>query len=151
MKILTIQSDNVDITQRVYADLSKCNHATVLPVYQRLFSDYNGKYHTDYSAFFWGFTNLLTDDLKSAAIRAFEMIGERPMSDKVFILEVPDAICLETDFYNYSDEIYAYEFPNELDSCWESIYEDRNAERQVIFPYIDPDMILESYRIGYFF
>ena len=33
-------------------------------------------------------------------------------------------------------------YPDELESIWDSIYEKRESERQVIFPYIDPKMIL---------
>ena len=148
MKVLTIQSENIDINKRVYADPSKCNHLNALPVYKRLFSDYNSKHSTTYSSFFWGFSKLLTNDLNQAVKRACEMIGQDLTEGKVLILDIPRNLCLETDFYNFSDEIYSFEYPNELDSCWESIYEKRNSERQVIFPYIDTEMILYSFDLS---
>ena len=87
----------------------------------------------------------MTDDLEKAVKRACETINTH--EGKIFILEVPDELCLETDFYNFSDEIYANNYPDELDSCWESIYEDRESERQVIFLYIDPNMVLMVKRL----
>ena len=140
MKVSTIQSMDLDTSSRVYADASKCNHNNALEVYKRLFNDYNQKHNTDYNSFFWGFSELLTDDLEEAVDRACEMIGN--YQGQVFVLEVPDELCLETDFYNFSDEIYAHMYPDELESMWNSIYEKRENERQVIFPYIDPNMIV---------
>lgn len=140
MKVLTIQSNELNVNERVYADGSKCNHTNALEVYKRLFNDYNQKKNTNYNSFFWGFTELLTDDLEEAVDRACEMI--RVYDGKVMVLDVPDELCLETDFYNFSDEIYAHMYPDELESMWDSIYEKRESERQVIFPYIDPNMIL---------
>lgn len=140
MRVLTIQSMDLDTSSRVYADGSKCNHTNALEVYKRLFNDYNQKKNTNYNSFFWGFTELLTDDLEEAVDRACEMI--RVYDGKVMVLDVPDELCLETDFYNFSDEIYAHMYPDELESMWDNIYEERDSERQVIFPYIDPDMIL---------
>lgn len=141
MKVLTIQSDILDITRKTFADAKRCNHKDALPVYRRLFDDYNKKYGTHYESFFWGFSKLCTDDLVNAVGRACEMIGLEEVAGQALILDVPDEICLETDFYNFSDEIYAFMYPKELESCWASIYEKRNSERQVIFPYIEPDMI----------
>ena len=63
---------------------------------------------------------------------------------KVLVLEIPDELCLETDFYNFSDEIFAYQYPDELESYWDSIYDDRDSEKQVIFPYIDPKWIIQE-------
>ena len=140
MKVLTIQCMDLNIETKVYANPLKCNHPNALEVYQRLFNDYNQKKSTNYNSFFWGFSKLLTNNLDEAIKRACEMIGT--YHGKVFVLEIPDELCLETDFYNFSDEIYAYEFPNELESIWESIYEERNAERQVIFPYIESNIII---------
>lgn len=98
--------------------------------------------HTDYKSFFWGFSRLFTNDLNEAIKRAKEMIGAN--SGKILILEAPYELCLETDFYNFTDEIFADIYPNELESCWSSIYDKRDAEKQVIFPYIDPSMIIKE-------
>ena len=149
MKILTIQSENLQINDREYANGS-CNYKHALPIYHRLFDDYNKKYQTNYTAFFWGFSKLLTNNLDEAVKRASEMIGLfelEKVTENVLILEVPDEICLETDFYNFTDEIYAYEHPDELQSIWNSIYDKRDSERQIIFPYIDKSMILEVYKL----
>lgn len=147
MKVLTIQSKDLKISGRVFPDKTKCNHTNALPVYHRLFTNYNMKNRTDYDNFFWGFSKLRKDNLNEAVFRAAEMIGIN-ISDKsteqILILEVPDEICLITDFYNFSDEIFAYENPNELDSAWENIYSNRDSEKQVIFPYIDEEMIVKQ-------
>ena len=145
MKVLSIQSKKLNTGARVYADPSKCNHPEAFTVYQKLFNDYNHKKSTDHKSFFWGFSELRTNNLDYAIFRACEMIGTR--YGKALILEIPDELCLETDFYNFCDEIFAQQYPDELSSIWESIYENRDAERQVIFPYIDPEMILMEYNI----
>lgn len=147
MRVLTIQSKLLDVNGRVYPDPYKCNHPNAFGVYQRLFGDYNNAKGTNCRSFFWGFSELLTDDIETQIKRAREMIGAS-REDQILILEVPDEICLETDFYNFADEIYAAEFPDELESIWESIYQ-LNAERQVIFPYIDQAMIKERYNYEY--
>lgn len=149
MKILTIQSEHLQINGREYANGS-CNYEHALPIYHKLFDDYNQKYHTNYPSFFWGFSKLLTNNLDEAVKRASEMIGLFQLekaTQYVLILEVPDEICLETDFYNFTDEIYAYEHPDELQSIWNNIYEKRESERQIIFPYIDESMILEVHKL----
>ena len=69
---------------------------------------------------------------------------------KIYVLDIPSELCLETDFYNFADEIYAYQYPNEMESIWNSIYEKRNSERQVIFPYIEPSMIVGEIKQGKF-
>ena len=140
MLVLTIQSVELNTGIKTYADRSRCNHPNATDVYERLFDDYNQRKNTVFNSFFWGFSELLTDDLDKAVKRACEMIGT--YKGKVIILDIPDELCLETDFYNFSDEIYAHMYPDELDSIWESIYEKRDSEKQVIFPYIDPEMIL---------
>lgn len=143
MRVLTIQSSKLNANAKVYADPTKCNHPNALEVYKRLFNDYNQKKNVNYSSFFWGFSKLLTDNLDDAIERACDMIGTDFTSEwKVLVLDVPDELCLETDFYNFSDEIFAYQYPNELESIWESIYEQRESERQVIFPYIEPTWIV---------
>lgn len=141
MKILTLQSEDLSIEKRTFADPERCSHRDALPVYRRLFDDYNCRFNTDYPSFFWGFSELLTDDLSTAVKRACEMTGQCERKGQVLILDVPDALCLETDYYNFSDEIFAFQYPKELESCWKSIYEKRHSEKQVIFPYIDPEMI----------
>lgn len=148
MKILTIQSDEFYLetlkNDIIYPDSSRCNHENAKEVYKHLFDDYNQKKSTSYHSFFWGFSKLLANNLEQAIERACEMIGLD--SGKVFILDIPkeyEEICLETDFYNFSDEIYAYMYPNELESIWESIYEERNSEKQVIIPYIKSSWIVK--------
>ena len=142
MKILTIQSIDLNTKEKVFADPLRCNHNNAKNVYKRLFGDYNEMNHTNYKSFFWGFSRLLTNDLDEAIGRAKEMIGIN--SGKILILEIPDELCLETDFYNFADEIFADMFPDELESCWSSIYEKRDSEKQVIFPYIEPSMIIKE-------
>jgi hypothetical protein len=145
MKVLTIQSSELSINTKTYADPTKCNHPNAIEVYKRLFNDYNQKKNTNYHSFFWGFSKLLTDNLDDAIERAFEMIGMDFTTEwKVLVLDVSDELCLETDFYNFSDEIYAHQYPDELESCWDYIYEERESERQVIFPYIDPAWIVQE-------
>ena len=149
---LTIQSGNLSVNGRVFPN-GECNHIDALPVYKRLFLDYNQIFHTNYSNFFWAFTDLLTEDLEYAVKRAAMMIAI-PISElseeNVFILKVPSNIILETDFYNFSDEIYAYMFPESLCSLWHTIYNVRKAEKQIIFPYIDENMITKKYKLSEF-
>lgn len=153
MKVLTIQSKNLKINNRIYANDSH-NHKNAWPIYKRLFNDYNKKYNTNYTSFFWGFSKLMTNNLKDAVIKAASMIGFYKISEdnteNVIILDIPDEICLETDFYNFTDEIYAYQYPDELSSIWESIYDDRISEKQVIFPYIDKNMVIEIFKLNKF-
>lgn len=117
-RVLTIQSSDLDVSKKVYADKDRCNYQEALPIYRRLFDDYNRMKETDDS--------------------------------KIYVLDIPSELCLETDFYNFADEIYAYQYPNEMESIWNSIYEKRNSERQVIFPYIEPSMIVGEIKQGKF-
>lgn len=148
MKVLTIQSKNLDLTfkntDKVFPN-GKCNFPHARPVYERLFDEYNKRKDTAYNGFFWAFSNLLTDDGDEQIKRAREMIGMEIRKDtKALILDIPDELCLATDFYNFADEIYAHEFPNELKSIWNSIFDVReNSETQVIFPYISKEMVVE--------
>ena len=149
MKVLSIQSSALIISGRAYPDKSRCNHPHALPVYQRLFGDYNEKKGTSYESFFWGFSELRTNDLDVATTRALEMIGMLDAENcKVLILDVPDEICLETDFYNFSDEIFAYQYPDELQSHWDCIYDNRNSEKQIIFPYIEESWVIAEVEIN---
>ena len=154
LRVITIQSSNLEIVGREYPKRI-CNYSNALPVYKRLFDDYNKKFNTSYESFFWGFSELLVDDLNSAVKRASGMLGfsslNEDVTEKVYLLEVPKEICLETNFYCFSDEIFANEFPDELESKWESIYQQYdNVEKQVIFPYIDENMIKKIYNLADF-
>lgn len=143
MKILTIQSLDLNTNSMEYANPFRCNHHNALEVYHRLFNDYNQRKNTRYSSFLWGFSKLLADNLDDAIKRASEMIGvDTTKKWKVLVLDIPSELCLETDFYNFADEIFAYMYPEELTSCWDYIYEERESERQVIFPYIDNSWIM---------
>lgn len=148
MKVLTIQSKKLDLTfknsDKVFPN-GNCNYPHAKPVYKRLFDEYNKRNDTDYNGFFWAFSNLLIENRDEQVKRASEMIGlENRKDTKVLILDIPDELCLATDFYNFADEIYAHEFPNELKSIWNSIFDVReNSETQVIFPYISKDMVVE--------
>lgn len=149
-RVLTIQSSDLDVSKKVYADKDRCNYQEALPIYRRLFDDYNRMKETDYSSFFWGFSKLKTKDMDKAIERACHMIGKETDDSKIYVLDIPSELCLETDFYNFADEIYAYQYPNEMESIWNSIYEKRNSERQVIFPYIEPSMIVGEIKQGKF-
>lgn len=59
-RVLTIQSSDLDVSKKVYADKDRCNYQKALPIYRRLFDDYNRMKETDYSSFFWGFSKLKT-------------------------------------------------------------------------------------------
>ncbi|MCR0531744.1 JAB domain-containing protein [[Clostridium] innocuum] len=150
IRVLTIQSSDLDVSKKEFADKDRCNYQEALPVYRRLFDDYNRMKETNYPSFFWGFSKLKTKDMNEAIERASEMIGEEIGNSKIYVLDIPSELCLETDFYNFTDEIYAYQYPNEMESVWNSIYEKRNSERQVIFPYIEPSMIVGEIKQGKF-
>lgn len=150
IRVLTIQSSDLDVSKKEFANKDRCNYQEALPVYRRLFDDYNRMKETNYPSFFWGFSKLKTKDMNEAIERASEMIGEEIGNSKIYVLDIPSELCLETDFYNFADEIYAYQYPNEMESVWNSIYEKRNSERQVIFPYIEPSMIVGEIKQGKF-
>ena len=150
MRVVTIQSLTLPTSGCVEPDIGLCNYKHAIPVYQHLFEDYNHIKRTSYSNFFWGFTDLGLETLKEEVERATEMLS-RSFDDtstyKVLVLDVPDDLCLVTDFYNFSDEIFAYEHPEELPSVWNSIYSLRDSEKQVIFPYIDSAWIIECHSV----
>ena len=149
-RVLTIQSSDLDVSKKVYADKDRCNYQKALPIYRRLFDDYNRMKETDYSSFFWGFSKLKTKDMDKAIERACDMIGKEADDSKIYVLDIPSELCLETDFYNFADEIYAYQYPKEVESVWNSIYEKSNSERQVMFPYIEPSMVVGEIKQGKF-
>jgi hypothetical protein len=145
MKILSIQSNKLYLDLETVYPNNSCNYKHALPVYNRLFKDYNDKFKTNYKSFFWGFSKLCADnDLEYAIYRALEMLQTDLDNKQILILDVPDDICLETDFYNFSDEIFAYENPQELASNWDKIYEKRESGRQVIFPFIKKEWLIGS-------
>ncbi len=47
-------------------------------------------------------------------------------------------------------ELLKYQYPKEVESVWNSIYEKRNSERQVMFPYIEPSMVVGEIKQGKF-
>lgn len=148
MKILTIQSPNLILSKgiKTFPIANKCNYPNAKRVYEHLFEDYNKKKGTNYQAFFWGFSNLCEHTYAKALVRAIDMLGLSGSKElkrkRVFILNVPDGLCLETDFYNFSDEIFFSE-QSEPSSNWDSIYNIvESRERQVIFPYMEYSMIL---------
>lgn len=149
MKIITFQSDDLDLSfkksEKIFADANRCNYMNAKPLYDKLFTDYNESYQTSYTSFFWGFANLQTQDLNAKICRAYDCIGQPNIKHKnVILLDISKRLCLKTDFYNFSDEIYAYKHPSELDSNWKSIYSPQpNRITQVIFPYITKSMIVD--------
>lgn len=46
-RVLTIQSSDLDVSKKVYADKDRCNYQEALPIYRRLFDDYNRMKETD--------------------------------------------------------------------------------------------------------
>lgn len=149
--ILTIQSLDLDTSKRVFADPNKCNHKDNIDVYIRLFNDYNHKKSTNYCSFFWGFSNLRNCKTLEECVRdALSKIGsDCKKEQKVLILDVPYKLCLLTNFYNFTDEIFAYRFPGELESIWDSIYKfNLSDDIQVIYPYIDPEFVINEYLVS---
>lgn len=141
MKVYTIQSKDLTISERVFPDPSRCNHPNAKECYKRLFADYNKKFGTNYSGFFWGFSRLLVEpNLNDVLHRMTEMCCSCK-GRMFYVLDVPDELVLQTDFYNFSDEIYASECPGEFKHSWEDIYKDRGQEMQCIFPYLEKSWI----------
>lgn len=83
-RVLTIQSSDLDVSKKVYADKDRCNYQEALPIYRRLFDDYNRMKETDYSSFFWGFSKLKTKDMDKAIERACHMIGKETNGEMQF-------------------------------------------------------------------
>lgn len=149
--VLTIQSLDLNTSKRVFSDPNKCNHKDNLAIYQRLFDDYNQKKATNYSSFFWGFSNLRgCKTLKDCVRNTLAKIGcDCKKEQKLLILDVPYKLCLLTNFYNFTDEIFAYLYPGELESMWDSIYKfNLSDDIQVIYPYIDPEFVIDEYLVS---
>ena len=147
MRIISMQSSKIDFNEEVILpDKNICNFEDNKPVYEMLFNDYNKKHNTNYDAFFWGFSETLEKDMYDQFNRACEMAG-CDNNDIMLVLEVPDDIILETDFYNFVDEICAITgIDSSIESMWETIYDlQPNRERQVIFPYIKKEWIQSKY------
>jgi hypothetical protein len=148
--VLTIQNKLKFDKDGIAYHNGDCNYKHALQVYKRLFSDYNKKYNTDYKNFFFGFSKFefygkheIPAMEHKYIDRALEMIGLYDLGDKIcYLMNIPSDICMESDFYNFSDAIYELEHPGSLDIDWDaSIYSDRISEKQIIFPYIDMNWI----------
>lgn len=147
MLVYTIQSCDLDITAKVYADKTRCRLPEARPVYEKLFKDYNQKFRTNYEAFFWGFSNLRNSQTDEEII--MDIMAKVGTNEGTFlVLDVPDEICMETNFYNFSDEIFAFEYPEELESLWDTVYNiGPKDDTQVIFPYIKPEFIKRTKKL----
>ncbi len=147
--ILTIQDQLIFDAECIAHHNGKCNYKHALPIYQRLFDDYNKKFGTDYKNFFFGFSKLRMgcDDCPVVSYnikRALEMIGLSKLNGKIaYWLQIPQELYMESDFYNFTDFIYDLENPGEIENMnWErDVYSNRDAEKQVIFPYIKKEWI----------
>ena len=117
--------------------------------YKRLIDDYNTKKGTSNESLFYVWVKVFRDsDIcinKDYIIRCNAMTNI-PDNSICLLLEIPDDLVLITSFYNYTDEMYAEEFPEELESIWDSIYdlEHSSYEQQGIIPYITKDMIIDT-------
>ena len=142
MRVYTIQSKDLKMCGRVFPDATRINHPNAVECYKRLFSDYNEKFETNFTCFFWGFSRLLVGpDLDDVLYRMTEMCCSYK-GNIFYLLEIPDELVLQTDFYNFSDEIYASECPDdEFEHSWENIYHDRGHEMQCIFPYVEESWV----------
>lgn len=148
MRVLTIQSPSLVFWRGEKTfPFNKTNYPQAHKAYQHLFDDYNRIKGTNYSNFFWGFSELCKPTYEENLRRALEMIGliYAKGSKRVLVLNVPADLCLETDYYNFSDEIYASCYPDEINSNWESIYDlQPKREKQIIFPYMEYSMVLSK-------
>lgn len=122
------------------------------------FRKYNDLCKTNYDNFFWVFTSLIGDEGKPLDITKMDKdlvtsmhskigIGENELINYTYILlEVPDDIVLETDFYDYSDSIYDIELYPFTDELFNVNKEKRDT--QGILPYIKQDWIVTTHGLG---
>lgn len=122
------------------------------------FKKYNEFHKTDYKNFFWVFTNIIGDEGRPLDITRINKellelmcskigINENAYSDYYYVLlEVPDDIVLETDFYDYSDSIYDIELYPFTDELFNINKEKRDT--QGILPYIKQDWIVTTHGLG---
>lgn len=167
MKIWSVQSKElIDLLQHqsiLYADPERCNHSNAKPAYDRLFQVYNSLHNTDYVDFFWGLSELFmgNESLEKIKYSILEKIGGEQQSCRMIVLNIPDELILETDFYNFTDYIYAVTESDEevcdvfsfetndassiREMLWESAFSKRVSEKQVIFPYIKKEYIKDVF------
>lgn len=152
MRVLTFQSREVLDTileKGICYPIKNIRFPNAPKTYQRLIDDYNKKKNTDIEALFYVWVKVFDDreiNIDEDHIqRCNEMTGIADGS-VCMLLDVPDDLLLTTSFYNYTDEMYAEEFPDELDSIWDSIYdlEKSSYEQQGVIPYITKDMIIDT-------
>lgn len=152
MKVITFQSkevlDNI-LENGICFPNNNIRFPNALKTYQRLIDDYNKKKNMDISTLFYVWVRVFEDnklDLDDGHIRRCNEMTRIPDGSVGLLLDVPDHLVLITSFYNYTDEMYAEEFPDELDSMWDSIYdlEKSSYEQQGVIPYITKDMIIDS-------
>lgn len=143
MKVIMLTKVELPVDGDIIYPTSECTHSHARSCHERLFADYNKKFNTNIPNFFWGFNYLpcWRISLSNGCIDScdYKIGGGYNIA---YLLDIPEDVCLETDFYNYSDQIYKNEFDNgEVTAEWESIYEKRNNVRQVIFPFIKKEWI----------
>lgn len=154
MKVITFQSKEVldqILNIGVCYPIENIRFPNAPKTYQRLINDYNKKKHFNCKSLFYVWVKVFEDEeltIDDKHINRCNEMTNLPDDECVCLLldVIPDNIVLVTSFYNYVDEMYAEEFPDELESIWDSIYnlEDGNHEQQGVIPYISKDMIIDS-------
>ena len=102
----------------------------------------------------WGWYNFGNEELPID----IKKYGGKCITEEVVLLElsIPENLILLSDYYNWADCMYFYEYPDELESevgytSFERLkedvfYIDDQGYTQAIFPYIKKDMILNVYQ-----
>ena len=163
MKIVSIQNKNLEFDKDgVCYHNGACNYSENKEAYDKMFQEYNQRNCTKYNNLFWGFSKLLERDYtngyeyipielsKRVFAAIYNKLGlfyeECDNSDAAFyLMDIPDELILESDFYNFTDYIYMTRgFEPDFKVLWETIFSDRDETKQVVFPYIKKEWIIEK-------
>ena len=149
MKMITIQKEFIKDNILYPVNLLSKNQQQSPNCYKRLFEDFYNKTNIKINKAIWCYSQLFKDEeicLNDKHInRAFEMgTINNPYA---YLLNVPNDFCLQTSFYDWVDQIFKEEFPNDepnYNPKWDNIYYLENInEIQCIIPFIKKEWILD--------
>lgn len=165
IKVITFQnkigSENILSNEVAYPSAEPNNRewrSKELEPRDEYFSRYNESRGTSFKNFFWGFTSLIGNNCKPIDLfdlngeqisNAVDMIGlsiENIKDYKLFSLEVPNELVLETDFYDYTDSIFDIDVYPLIPEIFNPNKSTRDV--QAIFPFIRREWICDVKCIG---
>ena len=161
MKIISIQNKELQFDENgVCYHNGTSNYEENKEAYDRMFQEYNQQKGTDYKQLFWGFSKLyeptyggnseyMNIEISRRVINAMHSkLGSPNTNDSLFsvyLMNIPDDLILETDFYNFTDYIYMTRgFDPEFKVGWDTVSSNGDGTKQVVFPYINQEWIIEK-------